>query len=48
MITMPITGYIGTGLTADFFYMFEIPKFEDTAMFQWMVVDTFGMTFKEF
>jgi len=48
MITMPITGYIGTGLATDFFYMLEIPKFENTAMFQWMVVDTFGMTFKEF
>ena len=32
----------------EFFYIFQIPKFEDTALFQWMVVDTFGMTFKEF
>ena len=48
MIAMPITGYIGTGLATDFFYIFQIPKFEDTALFQWMVVDTFGITFKEF
>ncbi|MGB5297424.1 MAG: cytochrome b [Thiogranum sp.] len=48
MITMPITGYIGTGIATQYFYMFDIPKFEDTVLFQWMVVDTFGMTFKEF
>jgi cytochrome b561 len=48
MIIMPITGYIGTGLATQYFFMFEIPKFEDTELFQWMVVDTFGMTFKEF
>lgn len=48
MITMPITGYIGTGVATEFFYMFQIPKFGDTALFQWLVVDTFGLTFKEF
>lgn len=48
MITMPITGYIGTGVATEFFYLFQIPKFEDTALFQWLFVDTFGVTFKEF
>lgn len=48
MIMMPITGYIGTGLGAEFFYLFHIPKFEEMALFQWFVVDTLGMTFKEF
>ncbi len=48
MIMMPVTGYIGTGLGAEFFYLFHIPKFEETALFQWLVVDTIGITFKEF
>ena len=48
MIAMPITGYIGTGLGAEFFYLFHIPKFEETVLFQWLVSDTLGLTFKEF
>ena len=48
MIMMPITGYIGTGVATEFFYLFQIPKFADTAVFQWVVADTLGMTFKEF
>jgi len=48
MIMMPITGYIGTGIATEFFYLFQIPKFEDTALFQWLVVDTLGVTFEGF
>jgi cytochrome b561 len=48
MIIMPITGYFGTGAATDYFSMFEIPKFEDTAMFSYFVNDLLGMTFKEF
>ncbi|MFD2165288.1 cytochrome b [Thalassotalea euphylliae] len=48
MIIMPITGYLGTGLGADFFFMFEIPKFEETWLFNFLVVEQLGMTFKEF
>jgi len=48
MITMPLTGYIGTGVATEFFYLFQIPKFADTVLFQWFVVDGLGMTFKEF
>jgi len=48
MIAMPITGYLGTGLGTEFFYLFHILKFEETALFQWLVIDTLGMTFKEF
>lgn len=45
MIIMPITGYLGTGVATEFY---GIPKFEDTALFQWLVVDTWQTTFKEF
>jgi cytochrome b561 len=45
MIIMPITGYLGTGVATEYF---GIPKFEDTALFQWLVADTLQMTFKDF
>jgi len=48
MIIMPVTGYLGTGLSTDYFSLFEIPKFEDTAMFSYLVTDLLGMTFDEF
>lgn len=47
MIIAPITGYLGTGLATDYFFLFEIPKFENTALFQ-MIAETTGQTFKEF
>ncbi|MFW1678505.1 cytochrome b [Pontibacter sp. JAM-7] len=46
MIVMPITGYLGTGAPVDFFFMFEIPSFKDTALFAEQFAPT--MTFKEF
>lgn len=48
MIVMPITGYIGTGVDTEFFFLFDIPKFESTAAFQFFVADGLGLTFKEF
>jgi len=47
MILMPVTGYIGTGLATEYFYLFQIPKFEDTWLFDVLVWDMLGMTFKE-
>jgi len=48
MILMPITGYIGTGVNSEYFFLFDIPKFESTSVYQWLVTDTMGLTFKEF
>jgi len=48
MIIMPITGYLGTGGNIDFFFLFEIPKFESTQVFQLLVSDGLGLTFEEF
>ena len=48
MIIMPVTGYLGTGVNTEYFFMFDIPKFESTQLFVSFVGDTAGMTFKEF
>lgn len=48
MIIMPITGYLGTGLATDYFFMFEIPKFDDLAIGQMLFNDQTGWTFKAF
>lgn len=45
---MVLTGYFGTGANTDYFSLFEIPKFEDTAIFSNLVFDYLGMTFDEF
>ena len=48
MIIMPLTGYIGTGVNTEYFFLFDIPKFENTVVFQTFVVDWMGLSFKEF
>jgi cytochrome b561 len=48
MISMPLTGYIGTGVNTEYFFLFDIPKFEDTVVFQTVVADWMGLGFKEF
>ncbi len=48
MIVMPVTGYLGTGVATDFFWLFEIPKFADTSAYQLFVTDLLGLTFEQF
>ena len=48
MIIMPLTGYLGTGVNTEFFFMFDILKFESTQLFSTLVSDGIGVTFKEF
>lgn len=48
MVVAPITGYLGTGVNTDFFFLFEIPKFESTALFQSVVAEGMGLDFKTF
>ena len=48
MILMPLSGYLGTGRATDFFFLFEIPKFSDTWLFDVWVWDYLGLTFEEF
>jgi len=47
MIIMPITGYLGCGAPTEYFFLFDIPKFADTAAFKMLVADGLGLTFKE-
>lgn len=47
MIAMPVTGYIGTGVATEYFYLFQIPKFEETWLFQALVWEQLGLTFEE-
>ena len=48
MILMPLSGYLGTGRATDFFFLFHIPKFEETWLFDAFVWEYLGLTFKEF
>ncbi len=48
MIIMPITGYVGTGVNTEYFFLFDIPKFEDTQLFESLVRNGLGLTFEEF
>jgi cytochrome b561 len=48
MIVMPLTGYIGTGVNTEYFFMFDIPKFESTYLYNLLVTDELGISFKEF
>ncbi len=46
MIIMPLTGYVGTGNDTHFFFLFNIPRFQDTPLFS-LIGDNLGMTFEE-
>ncbi|MCW8933211.1 MAG: cytochrome b [Gammaproteobacteria bacterium] len=48
MIIMPLTGYLGTGVNTEYFFMFDIMKFESTQLFETLVGDGMGLTSKEF
>ncbi|MFK7814995.1 MAG: cytochrome b [Gammaproteobacteria bacterium] len=48
MILMPVTGYIGTGVNTEYFFLFDIPKFETTSMYQALVTNWLGLSFEEF
>ncbi len=48
MVIMPVTGYLGTGVATEYFFLFDIPKFEDTSLFTAVVSEGLGMTFEQF
>ena len=48
MILAPVTGYLATGLNANYFFLFEIPSFKNTELFQVVVVEGMGLDFKTF
>ena len=46
MVIMPVTGYLGTGVDTEYFFLFDITSFKETDYFILNYSDT--MTFKEF
>jgi len=46
MLIMPITGYLGTGVDTEYFFMFDITSFKDTDYFLFNYSET--ISFKEF
>ncbi|KNC68737.1 cytochrome b [Pseudoalteromonas ardens] len=48
MIIAPLTGYVGTGVDTEFFFLFDIPKFESTALFNALIEQGMGLSFAEF
>ena len=48
LIVMPVTGYLGTGVATEFFFLFDIPKIADTWLFQTVVGGGMGLTFEQF
>ena len=48
MIIMPITGYMGTKLDANYFLLGDIPKFSDTALYSLLVEQWLGMDWESF
>lgn len=47
IITMVLTGYLGTGANVEYFTLFEITKFEDTAVFTSLIDDWLGLSFED-
>lgn len=48
MIIMPLTGYLGTGVDVDYFFLFSITQFEHTWLFDVLVNRGLGLSFAEF
>ncbi|MGM8872546.1 cytochrome b [Psychrobacter sp. 2Y5] len=48
MIVIPLTGYLGTGGPSQLFFLFEIPKFADTQIFQTVVQGWMNLTWEQF
>ena len=47
MIIAPLTGYLGTSVDTELFFMFDIPRFENTTMFSW-IANVFEITYQAF
>lgn len=48
MIIMPLTGYLGTGANTEFFFLFEIPRFEETPLFATLINSGVVGSYEEF
>lgn len=48
MIIMPVTGYLGTGVATEFFFLFDIPKFADSSLFTSLIDKGMGISYEDF
>lgn len=48
LIIMPVTGYLGAKVDTEFFFLFDITRFESTQLFQAWIAEGFGITYEEF
>ncbi len=48
MVIMPVTGYMGTKLETNFFFLFDIPKFNDTFLYSLLVEQWLQMDWESF
>jgi cytochrome b561 len=48
MIIMPVTGYLGTGVATEFFFIFDIEKFPNTWVFTQVIQEGLGISFEAF
>ena len=47
MIIMPATGYLGTGVNTEYFFLFDIPKFEETTVFSMLIANDLVFEFTD-
>jgi cytochrome b561 len=48
MVLMVVTGYAGTGVDTEYFFLFDIPKFEATPVYTVVVAEGLGIDFETF
>lgn len=48
MITLPVTGYLGTKVDTEYFFLFDIPMFESTSLFSAVISDGLGISYEAF
>lgn len=48
LIIMPVTGYLGAKVDTEFFFLFDISRFESTQLFQEWIAKGFDITYQEF
>jgi cytochrome b561 len=48
MVLMVVTGYTGTGVDTEYFFLFDIPKFEATPVYTVLVAEGLGIDFETF
>ena len=48
MVLMVVTGYTGTGVDTEYFFLFDIPKFEATPVYSVLVAEGLGIDFETF